>query len=59
VTESQSVITVCATTKQPTLIATRPTAKQMRKNIANRKVFPTDESVLKILFLNVRNFTHR
>ena len=32
---------------------------QMRKNIANRKVFPTDESVIKIPFLNIRNFTHR
>jgi putative transposase len=27
---------------------------QMRKNISNRKVFPNDESVLKILFLNIR-----
>jgi putative transposase len=32
---------------------------QMRKNIANRKAFPTDESVVKILFLNIRNFTLR
>ena len=32
---------------------------QMRKNISNRKVFPTDESVIKILFLNIRNFTNR
>lgn len=32
---------------------------QMRKNIANRKVFPNDESVFKILFLNIRNFTNR
>jgi putative transposase len=32
---------------------------QMRKNIASRKVFPTDESVVKILFLNIRNFTNR
>jgi len=32
---------------------------QMRKNIANRKMFPTDESVIKILFLNIRNFTNR
>ena len=32
---------------------------QMRKNISNRKVFPNDESVLKILFLNIRNFTNR
>jgi transposase-like protein len=32
---------------------------QMRKNISNRKMFPTDESVIKILFLNIRNFTNR
>jgi transposase-like protein len=32
---------------------------QMRKNTSNRKVFPNDEAVIKILFLNVRNFTHR
>jgi putative transposase len=32
---------------------------QMRKNISSRKVFPTDESVSKILFLNIRNFTNR
>src|SRR4051812_13827304 len=32
---------------------------QMRKNIASRKTFPTDESVIKILFLNIRNFTNR
>lgn len=32
---------------------------QMRKNIASRKVFPNDESVIKILFLNIRNFTNR
>jgi len=32
---------------------------QMYKNISNRKVFPTDESVVKILFLNIRNFTLR
>lgn len=32
---------------------------QMRKNIAGRKVFPNDESVIKILFLNIRNFTNR
>lgn len=32
---------------------------QMRKNIANRKVFPNDEAVFKILFLNIRNFTNR
>jgi transposase-like protein len=31
----------------------------MRKNIASRKTFPTDESVIKILFLNIRNFTNR
>lgn len=32
---------------------------QMRKNISSRKVFPTDESVIKILFLNIRNFSNR
>lgn len=32
---------------------------QMRKNISNRKVFPHDEAVIKILFLNIRNFTNR
>jgi transposase-like protein len=32
---------------------------QMRKNISNRKVFPNDESVMKILFLNIRNFANR
>jgi transposase-like protein len=31
----------------------------MRKNTSNRKVFPNDEAVIKILFLNVRNFTSR
>lgn len=32
---------------------------QMRKNIANRKVFPSDESLIKLLFLNIRNFSNR
>ena len=32
---------------------------QMRKNISNRKVFPHDDSVIKILFLNIRNFSNR
>ncbi|MFZ0592325.1 MAG: IS256 family transposase [Bryobacteraceae bacterium] len=32
---------------------------QMRKNIANRKAFPNDEAVIKILFLNLRNFVNR
>lgn len=32
---------------------------QMRKNISNRKVFPNDDAVTKILFLNIRNFTNR
>lgn len=32
---------------------------QMRKNIANRKVFPHDEALIKILFLNIRNFSNR
>ena len=32
---------------------------QMRKNIASRKVFPNDDAVTKILFLNIRNFSNR
>jgi putative transposase len=32
---------------------------QMRKNINNRKMFPNDEAVFKILFLNIRNFSNR
>lgn len=32
---------------------------QMRKNIASRKVFPHDDAVIKILFLNIRNFSNR
>lgn len=32
---------------------------QLRKNIANRKVFPHDEAVIKLLFLNIRNFSNR
>lgn len=32
---------------------------QMRKNIATRKVFPHDDAVIKILFLNIRNFSNR
>jgi len=32
---------------------------QMRKSISNRKVFPNDDSVIKILFLNIRNFSNR
>lgn len=32
---------------------------QMRKNISNRKVFPNDEALIKILFLNIRNFSNR
>lgn len=32
---------------------------QMRKNIASRKVFPHDDAVVKILFLNIRNFSNR
>ncbi|HZL27271.1 MAG TPA: IS256 family transposase [Acidobacteriaceae bacterium] len=32
---------------------------QMRKNIATRKMFPNDEAVIKILFLNIRNFSNR
>jgi len=32
---------------------------QMRKNISSRKVFPNDDAVMKILFLNIRNFSNR
>jgi transposase-like protein len=32
---------------------------QMRKNIASRRVFPHDDAVVKILFLNIRNFSNR
>jgi transposase-like protein len=32
---------------------------QMRKNISSRKVFPHDEAVIKILSLNIRNFSNR
>lgn len=32
---------------------------QMRKNIASRKMFPNDDAVIKILFLNIRNFSIR
>jgi transposase-like protein len=32
---------------------------QMRKNIASRKMFPHDDAVIKILFLNIRNFSNR
>lgn len=32
---------------------------QMRKNIASRKMFPNDDAVIKILFLNLRNFSNR
>jgi transposase-like protein len=32
---------------------------QMRKNISSRKVFPHDDAVIKILFLNIRNFSNR
>src|SRR3954467_2836283 len=32
---------------------------QMRKNIATRKVFPNDDAVIRILFLNIRNFSNR
>ncbi len=30
---------------------------QLRKNISNRKIFPTENSVITLLYLNVRNFT--
>ena len=32
---------------------------QLRKNISNRKIFPHDDAVCRILFLNIRNFTNR
>jgi len=32
---------------------------QLRKNTSNRKVFPNDESVFKILYLNIQNFTKK
>lgn len=32
---------------------------QLRKNTSNRKIFPNDESVIKILFLNIENFTKK
>jgi transposase-like protein len=32
---------------------------QLRKNISNRKIFPTENSVLTLLYLNVKNFTLR
>lgn len=32
---------------------------QMRKNTSNRRIFPNDESVIKILFLNVKNFSNK
>lgn len=32
---------------------------QMRKNTSNRKVFPNDDAVIKLLFLNIRNFTKK
>lgn len=32
---------------------------QLRKNISNRKALPNDEAVIKLLFLNLRNFANR
>ena len=32
---------------------------QLRKNTSNRKVFPNDDAVIKILYLNIRNFTKK
>jgi len=32
---------------------------QLRKNISNRKVFPTENSILALLFMNVQNFTRK
>ena len=31
----------------------------LRKNISNRKIFPNDKSLIKILFLNIKNFTKK
>lgn len=32
---------------------------QMRKNINNRKVFPNDDALLKLLYLNIKKFTKK
>jgi transposase-like protein len=32
---------------------------QLRKNISNRKLFPNDEALLRLLFINLRNFSGR
>jgi transposase-like protein len=32
---------------------------QMRKNTSNRKIFPNDDAAIKLLFLNVKNFTNK
>jgi transposase-like protein len=32
---------------------------QMRKNTSNRKIFPHDDAAIKLLFLNVKNFTNK
>ncbi|RZM77817.1 IS256 family transposase [Leptolyngbya iicbica] len=32
---------------------------QLRKNTSNRKVFPNDAAAIKILYLNIRNFTKK
>lgn len=32
---------------------------QLRKNTSNRKVFPNDNAIIKILFLNIQNFTKK
>ncbi|MEW5959550.1 MAG: IS256 family transposase [Chloroflexota bacterium] len=32
---------------------------QLRKNTANRKVFPNDDAVIKLLYLNIVNFSNR
>lgn len=32
---------------------------QLRKNTSNRKVFPNDAAIIKLLYLNIRNFTNK
>lgn len=32
---------------------------QLRKNTSNRKIFPNDEAIIRLLYLNIRNFSKR
>jgi len=32
---------------------------RLRKNTSNRKIFPNDEAIIRLLYLNIRNFSHR